>query len=97
MECGKRKGSNMIHRQDFRGFVLSCSTVSIKDVKTGGGSSYHNFFLCEIQASTKGEKKLIFILQKKATHSYRRPQFPIFTDFVLLSIICIIIHFYLIF
>lgn len=29
MECVKREGSNMLHRQDFRGFVLSSSTVSI--------------------------------------------------------------------
>lgn len=77
----------MLHGQDFRGFVLSCSTVSIHGVKIGGRSSYHNFFLFEIQGrkeKRKEKRKLIFILQKKDTHSYRRPEFPIFRDFVLL-------------
>lgn len=42
-----------------------------------------SFYLKSRQAP-KEKRKLIFILQKKATHSYRRPEFPIFTDFVLL-------------
>lgn len=42
----------------------------------------------------KEKRKLIFISQKKATHSYRRREFPIFRNFVLLVPLSISIQYF---
>lgn len=51
-------------------------------------------FYLKSREAPKEKRKLIFILQEKATHSYRRPEFAIFRDFVLLVPLSISIQYF---
>lgn len=62
-----------------------CSVVLLCQYKVSRwveGAPITISFYLKSRETPKEKRKLIFILQKKATHNYRRPELPIFQDFV---------------
>lgn len=71
--------------------VLLCQCKMSRCVK---GTPITISFYMKSREIPKEKRKLIFVLQKKATHSYRRSEFPIFQDFVLLVLLLISIWYF---